>query len=290
MSELDRQESRLDNIQSVEPILAAMKTISMGSQQAALNQRNRVRAYFSKLSQIQSFVSYQLKMTKTVVRSESSVDERMVLLAIGSERGLCGQFNRLVLDATVEKLDLLRQLGWKVELWVLGKRLLRLFQSAKIPVAYFESLSITSLPSYPLAVRLSWDWLKRYENQTIDRVEVLFYGLKGKQIQTVMPAIADLESGSFAEMEEDWVHPIIETDPSHLIQRILEQVVISQTYSCLLESAAAEHSARFRLMDEATQNSQRLIEQLQMELLTGKRQVITREMQELAVGAGLLKR
>jgi len=52
----------------------------------------------------------------------------------------------------------------------------------------------------------------------------------------------------------------------------------------------AEHVARFRLMDEATQNAQRLMEELQMELLSAKRQMVTREMQELAVGAGLLKR
>jgi F-type H+-transporting ATPase subunit gamma len=59
-------------------------------------------------------------------------------------------------------------------------------------------------------------------------------------------------------------------------------------YRILLDSAAAEHSARFQLMEGATQNSGRLIADLTLALQAARQQAITAEMQELAAGAGLL--
>jgi len=61
-------------------------------------------------------------------------------------------------------------------------------------------------------------------------------------------------------------------------------------YSLLLESAAAEQSMRCQLLDGATRNAERLIEEMMMVVQTARRQAITRETQELAVGAGLVGR
>jgi F0F1-type ATP synthase gamma subunit len=57
----------------------------------------------------------------------------------------------------------------------------------------------------------------------------------------------------------------------------------------MLESAAAEYSARYQLMEAATQNTERLIETLSIDIQAARRQTITQEMQILASGAGLLK-
>jgi F-type H+-transporting ATPase subunit gamma len=59
-------------------------------------------------------------------------------------------------------------------------------------------------------------------------------------------------------------------------------------YRVLLDSAAAEHSARFQLMEGAAQNSNRLINELTLALQSARQHAITSEMQELASGAGLL--
>ena len=62
----------------------------------------------------------------------------------------------------------------------------------------------------------------------------------------------------------------------------------TETYRILLSSAAAEHSARYQLMEGATRNSGRLIAELTLALQSARQQAITAEMQELAAGAGLL--
>ncbi|MCK4451452.1 MAG: F0F1 ATP synthase subunit gamma, partial [Anaerolineae bacterium] len=89
-------------------------------------------------------------------------------------------------------------------------------------------------------------------------------------------------------LTEPWPPPIIETDPLSLYARVVEQLTAASLYRLLLESAAAEHVARFQLLEGATQSAERLIAELTLVVQTARQQAITREMQELAVGAGLI--
>jgi F-type H+-transporting ATPase subunit gamma len=81
--------------------------------------------------------------------------------------------------------------------------------------------------------------------------------------------------------------PIIETDAFQLYTRIVEQMVAISFYERLLESTASEHSTRFQLMEDATRNADRLIEEVTMNIQQATKAAITQEMQELAAGAGL---
>ena len=107
--------------------------------------------------------------------------------------------------------------------------------------------------------------------------------LPAKPSPIISPAASNQMAG------DDWVVPVIvETDPLRLYARVVEQWMSVSFYNVLLSAAASEHSARFHLMESAAQNSARLVEALTLELQSARRQAITREMQELAVGAGLL--
>jgi F-type H+-transporting ATPase subunit gamma len=87
-----------------------------------------------------------------------------------------------------------------------------------------------------------------------------------------------------------WPPPIVETDPLSLFATVVEQWAAVQLYTVLLDAAAAEHSTRFQLMESATQNADRLIDELTLTIQTARRQEITQEMAELAAGAGLIGR
>jgi F-type H+-transporting ATPase subunit gamma len=82
----------------------------------------------------------------------------------------------------------------------------------------------------------------------------------------------------------------VETDPVSLYVRVAEQYTALRLHELLLESAASEHAVRYQLMEAALQNANRLIDELTLAVQAARRQAITREMQELAAGAGLLGR
>jgi len=150
---------------------------------------------------------------------------------------------------------------------------------------------VTTLPPFRTAFDLTRRWLERYEAHDLDAVDIVYNGYHslGRYDPTVVrvipPQLSQNETGSQGEC---WPPLIVETDPLSLYVRIVEQQVALNLYGALLDSAAAEHSTRYQLMEAATQSTERLIAELTLVIQTARQAEITQEMQELAAGAGLI--
>jgi F-type H+-transporting ATPase subunit gamma len=237
---------------------------------------------------------------------------RLRTLVIGSERGLCGRFNVAVADEAERYLRRESSRGSSIELLVLGSRVERVLRQRGHEPTEAGTLSMTALPSLSMAFDLARRWLKAYEERELDRVDVIYneYRGTGAYEPTVMQLIPPelpageaplaregAEPGTGIEeattplrRERAWPAPIIDTDPESLYATVIEQSAAVQLYKVLLDSSAAEHSTRFQLMESATQNADRLIEELTLVIQTARHHEITQEMQELATGAGLVGR
>jgi len=299
MEELERAQTRLNHIRTVAPILNALRTISLGSWRTALNQGNNVRRYEEQLSALLPLLVPHLATERRVRlpkwrakrEEEESAPKRVVLLAIGSERGLCGRFNAAATERAERHLINLETAGIEVELMTLGGQVNRIFQRRQQPPAWSGALSVTGLPPYPTASNLTTRWLAQYEAHELDAVDVVYnaYGGAGRYEPTVTRLIPPrLPSNGSRFTDAPWPPPIIETDPLSLYSRIVGQQVAINLYGVLLDAAAAEHSTRFQLMEAASQNAERLIDELTRVVQTARQGEITQDMQELAAGAGLL--
>jgi F-type H+-transporting ATPase subunit gamma len=294
MSEdLERVQSRLGNISAVEPILGALRTISLGSWQGALKRQKKVDEHNQHFVEMLQYLLPLLLTQKRGFRKPVAKESKAVIMAVGSERGLCGRFNNAVAEYLEDYAHRQRDTGFQAEVWVLGSRLARLLVRGRIPVAQSHSLSVTALPQYRPAYEMTRHWLERYEAYDLDRVDVLYNAYRGTGhyepdvVRLIPPQFAFEQP--LAEGDSIWPTPIIETDPESLYSRVIEQITAIRFHQCLLGSAASEHSARYQLMEEATQNADRLILEMTDILQMYRRQKITQEMQELAVGAGLLQ-
>jgi len=327
MQEVERARERLENIRSVKPILGGLRTISLGSWQAALKRRSGVQDYAEQLRGMLPWLVPHLETAPGLLarlreslpairRSErhgndeaDSSPGRLKALVIGSERGLCGRFNVAVVDEVERYLHRTSAEGWSVDLLALGSRAKRILKRQGYAPNEAGSLSMTALPSLSLAFDLARQWLGAYEERDIDGVDIIYnqYHGTGAYEPTVMRLIPpQIARKSVASEEGDvgragdgreavgrsgaWPPPIIDTDPVSLYATVIEQSVAVELYRVLLSSSAAEHSMRFQLMESATQNADRLVEELTRVIRTARRQEITQEMQELAAGAGLIGR
>jgi len=292
MEDLERAENRLDNIRTVEPILSALRTVSLGSWQAALKRKDSMRRYEERLAATLPALLPHLPADRRTARSplgEKEEEMRIAALVVGSERGLCGRFNAAVVKRAESYLAEQEADGAQVELMALGTRVCRFFQRRERPLAWSSALSVTALPHYRLAFDLTHGWLTRYEKRELDAVDLVYNAYHGTG--RYEPTVARLIPPTLPAPGPDtlpWPPPIIETDPLSLYARVVEQWAAISLYGLLLESAAAVHSARFQLMEAATQNAERLIDELTLTVQTARQQAITQEMQELAVGAGLV--
>ncbi len=320
MEEIERALERLENVQSVKPILSGLRTISLGGWQAAVRRKTGVQAYAERLKLMLPPLLPHLKteprfldrlrahigLPSALRRGATDNDgiqpagDRIEALVIGSERGLCGRFNIAVVDETQRYLEERSTGATKVVLKVLGSRVERVLRRRGYEAESAGSLAITTLPPISLAFRLGARWLSLYEEQQIDAVDLIFNDYRGtgtyattvtRLIPPQLPMQAVSASAGRAGVQTDvWPPPIIDTDPLSLYATVVEQWTAAQLYNVLLNSAAAEHSTRFQLMESATQNADDLIEDLTLVIQTARRQEITQEMAELATGAGLLRR
>ena len=292
----DRVQARVDNISTVKPILEALRTISLGSWQSALKKQKSVSSFAQNYFEILEMVapSAQKMIHKQKVRRtkpENEAIQPIILVMVGSERGLCGAYNQQLL-AKLKQMD--GKFAEKpVALWIMGTRLFRLVKRAGFTVDWWQPLSSTSLPEYSAVHKISRQWLKAYEARQLDEVYLLSHhylsaGKSEVRQERLLPYTLEFAHESSADAYEGWPIPILETDPLKLYLKVVEQMGTMSFYSLLLDAAASEHSTRYQLMEEASQNAGRMIDEMTELLQMYRREAITREMQELASGAGLL--
>ena len=302
MSEgLEGVKNRVDNISTVKPILEALRTISLGSWQTALKRQRSMQTFSKNYDEILRIIGPKLKEESLKSPRKRRVDESAplqptIVLVVGSERGLVGSYNQMLVRAIKKYRDNELAEERSVAVWVLGSRLNRMLRSAKIPVVWWQPLSSTALPEYSAVHKISMLWMRAYEQYRVDEVFIMAHQYLGPgrskvRIEKVLPFASfsdELEDDQEDEEKEIFPEPIIETDPVRIYFQVAKQMATMRMYEILLNAAAAEHSTRYQLMEEASQNAERMIEEMTEILQMYRREAITREMQELAAGAGLL--
>ena len=295
---LEQVQERFNNISSVEPLLDALRTISLGSWQQAINKRDHLERYHLELqAMLQSLIPQLKKQFKTKSRIEKQLfqnysDEKEsvkknLLIVIGSERGLCGNFNGVVAEKVKQIIDE-SQDEQMLEVWAVGSRLERYLKRHNVNPSKIIPFSQGSLPvvrdSFALIQQViqsidEYDQVRLVYNHYLS---VTSYVPKQQQLLPFdLPSDELLGDPSFEET-------IIESDPVRLIQQVTQQLLVFNLYDVLMKSATAEHATRFSLMEEASQNAERLMDDINQEYQALRRQIITREMIELASGAGLI--
>jgi F-type H+-transporting ATPase subunit gamma len=272
--------TRLENIHAIEPLLAALRTISLSNWRFALNKIEVAKQY---LEQLQSI--YSQFPASDSGKNNLPTAKKQLLILIGSNRGLCSNFNR----------DLLRHLSLflsetivETRLIVIGERLRKTLERRKIQ--YHEFLP------FPNTVNLNPSFSQDLFNQHITthldgHVELLFNLYRGAgQYRTTRSSVFPNTFMNLSIRNFPIEEYIFDTNPDEIQTYLFDHLYQLTIYFALLSSAASEHSTRFQLMESASSNAQRLAEELFIEVQVQRRQKITSEMQELAIGAGLLKK
>lgn len=292
MEDLLLAESRLENINAVEPILSALRTVAHGTWQKAMIRSAAVQSYKQRIERMTSALLASFLEGGTGKPLELP-GPQVLLLAMGSERGLCGQFNPVMLDALTKTMKEQRELGRRVHIWALGSRFIRQLGRERISLERTQAFGAGSLPHFEVAHDLAKDALAAFERGDVDGVYVLYNtNTRAGRLQTqhvrLIPPVLDPSSDG-RKPRSSWPTPIIETEPIRLLGKLVAHSTAVKLYEALIASTAAENATRFFLMEDATQNVEGLMEELEGLVQLNRQQQITQEMSELAAGSGLLK-
>ncbi len=293
MEDIERISERLDNIQSVEPIITSLRTIAAGGWRQALRRREGSEGYSRYLGEVMTATLPHIsrrELEKLHLDTETtSPPRRALMLVIASQRGLAGAYNELVFRGGEQILDRQRMQSEEVLLATLGARATSAFRRAGLEPYISWDLPVTRVAPLELVRGLGQEMRSILAEDRADAIYLVYSPYRAAVTESPiaerwLPVDRSMLPGEAAS----WPEPFVETEPRRLFRRAIEEWALSRLYRIVMEAAASEQAARYRAMDAASSNLERIIGELTLEYHTARQHAITMEMLDLAAGAGSL--
>jgi F-type H+-transporting ATPase subunit gamma len=291
MPSLKEVRNRIVSVNSTQQITKAMKMVSAAKLRRATDAITQMRPYSKKLTEMIATVSANAEVAKdnpyTVVREINKV----LIIVVTSDRGLCGAFNANVGKVTVNLINekyATPQAAGNVEILAIGKKgaeyLSRRGYNVNTNfVDIFTRLSFTSVRAAAESA------MKGFEEGKYDVVELVYNEFKNVATQIlkaeqILPIVESKEQSAKAST----VDYIFEPSEEQIINELIPKALKLQVYKAVLESNASEHGARMTAMDKATDNAGELIKELKLQYNRSRQAAITKEILEIVGGAEAL--
>jgi len=294
MPSLKEVRIRIESIKSTQQITSAMKLVAASKLRRTQNAVQALAPYASKLREILGNLSASIDNTEEAVYTTVRPVQKVLLLVVTSNRGLCGPFNGNIIKAAkahIEKnySDINR--NGQLDIMTIGKKGTDFFRKNKYNLVsdnheIFDSLTFTNTTA--MATALMADFAaKKY-----DRIEIIYNHFKnaGQQVITIdqyLPIIP-VTTGKPADSKQKADY-LFEPEKKVLIRELLPKMLKVQFYKIILDSFAAEHGARMTAMSQATENASEILKQLKLSYNKARQSAITKELLEIVSGAEALK-
>ncbi len=284
--------NRIKSVQSTQQITKAMKMVSAAKLRRAQDAIVQMRPYAKKLQEMLSnIVSNTDGDTGGDLAAERSV-EKVLLIVISSDRGLCGAYNANVikLARSVAQENYPQQLAkGNITVWPIGKKAFDFFQKARFDVnpAYKDVLQHISFEQIQQVAQAA---IEAFAKKEFDVVEVVYSEFRNAATQRFTAErflpIPKVENKDGKATKADF---IFEPGKETLIAELMPKILNTQLYKAVLDANASEHGARMTAMDKASENANELLKSLRISYNRARQAAITTELTEIVSGAAALQ-
>ena len=285
MANLKEIRNRITSIGSTMQITSAMKMVSAAKLKKAQDAITQMRPYAEKLTELLQSLSATLDANAGGVYSEQREISKVLIVAITSNRGLCGGFNSSIIKATTKHIND-SYAGKEVAILAIGKKgadlLTKQFNVIERNTTIFDDLTFDNVAE--IAERITTSYI----DGTYDKVEVIYNQFKNAatqitQIEQFLP-IASVNGDT-----NEHVDYIIEPSKAEIVLQLIPKSLKTQLYKSIRDSFASEHGARMTAMHKATDNANDLRNDLKLTYNKARQAAITNEILEIVGGAEALK-
>lgn len=290
MANLKEIRVRITSVNSTMQITSAMKMVSAAKLKRAQDAIIRMRPYAEKLQEILRNVSSSLDSSEGVYSQQRDV-KNVLVVAITSNRGLCGGFNNNVLKEirSVIKSDYSNA---NVKILSLGKKAFDIYRKTnyhtttgfgETPYSVFDKLNFDNASS------IADELMKQFAQGKYDKIVLVYNKFKNAGVQIIvneqfLPVQPPASNSSSAK--SDYIY---EPKKEQILEELIPRSLKTQLFKALLDSNAAEHGARMTAMHKATDNAGELVKALKLNYNKARQAAITGEILEIVAGAESLK-
>jgi len=272
---------RIRSVRNTQQITRAMKTVSAAKLRRAQERVFAARPYAAELGTVLAHLSARIEALEHPLL-EVRPEEKILLVVVTADRGLCGAFNANV--NRVASAFIRERPDKEIQLIAVGRKGRDFFRRQGAAILE-EHINIFSALNFGHARAIGERIVGFYSAAEFDAVYLVYNEFKSViqqrlVIEPVLPLSRGALEGGVAQVDY-----IYEQPPQEIFNRLLPQYVESQVHRALLESAAAEHGARMAAMDTASRNAGEMIETLTLNMNRIRQAAITREIIEVVSGA-----
>ena len=302
MANLREIKSRIDSVKGTMQVTRTMEMISTAKIRRALQRAQEAEPYKDAILRMLANVAGASDGVHDPLLQKHEVEKRVLHILIASDRGMAGGFNIQPQRMVQRQMDALAAKGIESELITCGKKPTEYFAFRGVtPVLSFVGNS--SEPTMDDADRIASYVIDGYSEGRLDRVVIYYSHARNRvdQVQVseqVLPvSTADLfmpnqprDPEAISEVGR-LTNSVFEFDPeaSVVLGYLMPAYIRTIVYHALLDSAAAEHGARRRAMQSATDNAKEIITTLSRTYNRERQGSITTELNEIVAGASALE-
>jgi F-type H+-transporting ATPase subunit gamma len=288
MANLKEIRNRISSVGSTMQITSAMKMVSAAKLKRAQDAVTQMRPYAGKLREILENLSASLDLSENAYAEQREVN-KILLVGITSNRGLCGGFNNNIIKR-VGVLIAEDYAGKDVSVLCLGKKIKDVYK--RTPQFYandkLENMEdVYADLRFELVAQVAEEIMAQFLNKSFDKVVLVYnrfvnaatQSIETEQFLPIVPTVSSSESGDY----------IFEPSKMDIVEDLLPKSMKLQLYKAIRDSFAAEHGARMTAMHKATDNASELQKNLKLSYNKARQAAITNEILEIVGGAEALK-
>lgn len=294
MANLKEIKRKIKSVQNTQKTTRAMKLVSTAKLKRAEMAAKQSRVYAVKINEVLSEIAYKINQYKNgAVESrffdKNETPDTIDVIFVTADKGLCGGFNIQTIKAVRNLLSEYAGKKVTVRLRAVGRKGMAFFnfQGTELLASY---AGVSSSPSYEKAQEIIQSAIDDFVTGKTDKVILIHNGYKNMisqelkivDVVPVQPPLESLETSSLMELEPD-------ESGEEILDSLLQKYFEYNMYYALIDSLAAEHSARMQAMENATNNAKERVGILTLAYNKARQESITTELIEIISGVESMK-
>jgi F-type H+-transporting ATPase subunit gamma len=287
MANLKEIKRKIGSVKNTQKTTNAMKLVSSAKLRRTEELAKRSRVYAAKLTELLNEIAQKMQKASeegldNVYFKEVKKPKVVDIAFITADKGLCGGFNAQTIKRVNQLITEYKAADVKIRLHAVGRKGIDYFKFNNVELNN-EIVGLSAAPDYAQAAEFISEVSQAYVNGETDRIIMVHNGyvnmisqeIREDQVLPVDPSKLDLSSVSTSELE---VEP---DDDDTLLDALVKRYVEYSMYYALIDSLAAEHSARMQAMDAATKNAKEMVQTLTVAYNKAREEAITTELIEI---------
>ncbi len=294
MANLKEIKLKIGSVKNTQKTTKAMKLVSSAKLTRTRQLSEQSRSYAIKINDVLSDIAARVSK----VQDEGNIGRAFVqndnpktvdIVFVTADKGLCGGFNMATIKTVSKLISEYEAKGTKVRLRAAGRKGVDFFSFQGLTLEQ-KAIDLSSAPEYDRAAEFIHSVVEDFKNEVTDKVIVVYNGFLNMlsqeiRVRELLPISLDAveieDNSSMLNIEPD--------DDEEVLNELTDKYIDFNMYYALIDSLAAEHSARMQAMEAATKNAKEKVNSLTVEYNKARQAAITTELIEIISGVEALK-